>query len=280
MYNLYHKKILQILIYHEFLCINMKKNSFIFFMWLTLTLTLASYLENPVFGSTESGLCYPPTYEETIDQGEVIISGEVLSKKSTMQEYTNLVEFRIHESVRGGYEGIINVTTSEQRMLSSEPIGGDPFHVGEEYLIVAKRLENDVLYADAHCGNWLVIPISEGLYNVKGSQNCKATVHLECLKRCENADRHPRSLDEPCIVECYAENVNHCVSQSKNDSDTTISQVPPPKQQIKSGVKPIDVTCKEGLELIFKSSDNSPACVKLETKEKLIERGWGTISFS
>ncbi|KEQ56867.1 hypothetical protein SCCGRSA3_02023 [Marine Group I thaumarchaeote SCGC RSA3] len=28
------------------------------------------------------------------------------------------------------------------------------------------------------------------------------------------------------------------------------------------------------MELIFKSIDNSPACVKTETTLKLIERGW------
>ena len=32
--------------------------------------------------------------------------------------------------------------------------------------------------------------------------------------------------------------------------------------------------CNEGLQLIFKSSDNSPACVKSSTAEKLIEWGW------
>jgi len=48
-----------------------------------------------------------------------------------------------------------------------------------------------------------------------------------------------------------------------------------PKQQIADGVLPKDVICKEGLELIFKSTDGTPACVKPETAKKLIERGWG-----
>jgi len=49
-----------------------------------------------------------------------------------------------------------------------------------------------------------------------------------------------------------------------------------PLKQISSGVYPRDVVCKEGLELFFKSSDSSPACIKLETAQKLIERGWTT----
>ncbi len=47
-----------------------------------------------------------------------------------------------------------------------------------------------------------------------------------------------------------------------------------PKQQLKEGVLSREVECKEGLQLIFKSSDNSPACVKPLTAKKLIERGW------
>jgi len=50
-----------------------------------------------------------------------------------------------------------------------------------------------------------------------------------------------------------------------------------PREQTASGFFPDDVRCKEGLQLIFKSKDNSPACVKPQTAEKLVERGWGTI---
>jgi len=48
----------------------------------------------------------------------------------------------------------------------------------------------------------------------------------------------------------------------------------PPRKQVSSGTSPQDVICSEGLELIFKSTDNSPACVKPSTAEKLIQRGW------
>jgi len=51
---------------------------------------------------------------------------------------------------------------------------------------------------------------------------------------------------------------------------------PSPKVQIKSGIKPESIFCKENLELIFKSTTGSPACVKPETATKLIERGWST----
>lgn len=47
-----------------------------------------------------------------------------------------------------------------------------------------------------------------------------------------------------------------------------------PKQQFKNGLLAFQIQCNEGLELIFKSSNGSPACVKPQTAEKLVERGW------
>ncbi len=48
----------------------------------------------------------------------------------------------------------------------------------------------------------------------------------------------------------------------------------PPLKQINNGITPTGVLCNEGLELILKLTDNSPACVKPVTAEKLIARGW------
>lgn len=47
-----------------------------------------------------------------------------------------------------------------------------------------------------------------------------------------------------------------------------------PLKQIQSGYPIEHVKCKEGLDLIFKSSNGSPACVEPASIEKLIERGW------
>ncbi len=46
-----------------------------------------------------------------------------------------------------------------------------------------------------------------------------------------------------------------------------------PLQQIKANISPSDVQCKENLQLVLGPS-GMPACVKPETAEKLIERGW------
>ena len=51
----------------------------------------------------------------------------------------------------------------------------------------------------------------------------------------------------------------------------------PPLQQIRIGMEPEDLVCSEGLVKIKKLSDNSIACTKPSTAEKLVERGWGTL---
>jgi len=48
----------------------------------------------------------------------------------------------------------------------------------------------------------------------------------------------------------------------------------PPLKQIENGVLPENVACKNGMKLIFKSTDGSPSCVFNSTAKKLIERGW------
>jgi plastocyanin len=49
---------------------------------------------------------------------------------------------------------------------------------------------------------------------------------------------------------------------------------PPPLQQLTTGIEPKDVACKEGLQLVIKTEDGSPACLRYPTADVLIVRGW------
>jgi hypothetical protein len=49
-----------------------------------------------------------------------------------------------------------------------------------------------------------------------------------------------------------------------------------PLHQTKIGTTANNVFCKEGFKLVIKTEDGSPACVKPETAQKLIERGWAS----
>lgn len=47
-------------------------------------------------------------------------------------------------------------------------------------------------------------------------------------------------------------------------------------KQVKNGIEPAAVKCKEGLVLILKHGNDSPACVKVTTAEVLYDRNWGS----
>ena len=61
-----------------------------------------------------------------------------------------------------------------------------------------------------------------------------------------------------------------------SDSTSNSKIIPLPLKQFKSGIAANDVKCGQGLQLVIKAEDGSPACVKSDTLSKLIERGWGT----
>ena len=56
--------------------------------------------------------------------------------------------------------------------------------------------------------------------------------------------------------------------------DKIINSELSPLKQIVNGISPENVSCKEGMQLVFKNTYNSAACVKSTTIDKLIERGW------
>lgn len=53
-----------------------------------------------------------------------------------------------------------------------------------------------------------------------------------------------------------------------------------PRQQFKSGVALDHIVCKSDFQLIIKTEDQSPACVKPQTALKLMERGWAMTTLS
>lgn len=58
---------------------------------------------------------------------------------------------------------------------------------------------------------------------------------------------------------------------------TSVKKGISPKAQMEHGVNLSNVICRQGFELMMKTSDKSPACVSLESTEKLIARGWGSL---
>ena len=72
---------------------------------------------------------------------------------------------------------------------------------------------------------------------------------------------------DPCVVEHFDKN--------KDWFDMLDIFYPAPLKQLESGLYSFEVKCKDNLELVFKYSDSSPACVKPESVTKLTARtGW------
>ena len=74
------------------------------------------------------------------------------------------------------------------------------------------------------------------------------------------------------IGELTTETTNVEDSLDQNDKLQKILQSP--RAQVNSGIVSSEVICKEGFELLLKTSNGAPACVKPATAQKLIERGW------
>ena len=77
------------------------------------------------------------------------------------------------------------------------------------------------------------------------------------------------------------DNASHRTSGGNFSPDKTVYPTPwedrPPLKQFKDGINPEVIHCNDDLVLIQKY-DGTPACVKEQTKTKLIERGWMIIS--
>jgi len=50
-----------------------------------------------------------------------------------------------------------------------------------------------------------------------------------------------------------------------------------PLMQYKLGITSEKISCKKGLELVLKNSNNSPACIKSSSAKILVDRGWASI---
>ena len=62
----------------------------------------------------------------------------------------------------------------------------------------------------------------------------------------------------------------------KEEQDFNNLKIKSPLKQFKMGIKYQDIQCRDGLELVGKMPHAYPKCVKSESVEKLVIRGWAT----
>jgi hypothetical protein len=70
----------------------------------------------------------------------------------------------------------------------------------------------------------------------------------------------------------------HMIFQSMLDA-TKSQTVSSPLEQLRSGMDSHSIVCKQDLQLVIKSEDDSPACVKFGTATTLIKHGWASSAF-
>jgi plastocyanin len=69
---------------------------------------------------------------------------------------------------------------------------------------------------------------------------------------------------------------NTMSNDDKTMKDNMAEHMSSPRKQVKMGVDVHKVQCKSGHELVFKSTNWSPTCVKSTSVEKLIKIGWAS----
>jgi hypothetical protein len=134
---------------------------------------------------------------------------------------------------------------------TNEPVTSD----GNKFLVLINGLDTVVEYEKTDCFFVFSIPLTNS-----------SVIELNTVDLLTNTPWHGDDVPAECASQTLVEN-------TPTRKDGTIA----PRQQFIVGVAAEDVVCKEGLYLIIKSSNDNPACVKLETKQILIERGWAKL---
>ena len=93
-------------------------------------------------------------------------------------------------------------------------------------------------------------------------------------KMCSEIDevRAKQGLSSRNIPVCGDQLCNQIILQASEEKFG--KQMTNPLTQFKFGVPLNLIKCREGLTLILKEKDMRPACVKIQTAQKLIEKGW------
>lgn len=246
---------------------------------------------------------------ESFEESDVVFSGKAISKNylkpSNDHTLIAITLFSITENFKGNYQDTIHVS-------SNEKFWGINFIEGLEYLIFADLVDNEI--QSQLCGPTTLVQYSDINLIREISTDTSKSQFEKCVKGNYEKDfglgewqvKIQHQENDLCIMNIYwqaeqdyieyfckvpipeLKNSNwkisshplfemgeNCAVIKKNsllqpDNDYVL----PPKKQANLGLAQNEISCKNNLKLIFKSSDNSPACVNPSTAEILIERGW------
>jgi len=201
-----------------------------------------------------------------------LVGDSVISLDSTNRLIRADVEIENYDPAGNGYYFMKVIQLSTDKVLTENEIF--PKDRGNEIwgVQIAYLLDENILgiSADELIGKYeLQINTELG--------NSTAKTSFEIVKEMQTNEQQLAEVDEPSDSEEPTETEKEDVTNNQNNPENSSEnkkQPSSPKKQLQSGVLAEEIKCKEGLELAFKNTNNSPVCVKSGTLQKLIERGW------
>jgi len=253
--------------------------------------------------------CAAPNVTQSFEESDIVFSGQAMSKEylKPSDDYTLIANtlFSIKESFKGTQQDFVNVN-------SNEKFWGINFTEGLEYLIFADIFDKKI--QSQLCGPTNLVQYSDIDLVRELSQDNSKTLFEKCVIGVYEKDFGlgewkvvvQSQEDDLCLMNINWESEadsfeyfckvpmpelknsnwdtsshplydlrNNCIVIKANSIYQQELFVHPPKKHLFFGISAEEISCKDGLDLIFKSTSGSPACVKPSSAQKLIERGWG-----
>jgi hypothetical protein len=197
------------------------------------------------------------------DFREILVSGD--NNIYDLFSKSNFFYFDPKKNINNFYEATTKLSELKSKMDSS--IGGNP----SDDWILEENSQTSILVEIDYALYEYTKSVGENLNPVSVDDYDENWWHTIRIYQ-ENAKLKLAYL-------CYLESVKQSpyevqINFEIPECQTWLAKSFAPNKQIKVGMESDKVQCDEGLELIFKYTDNSPACVKPTTVEKLVERGW------
>ena len=179
---------------------------------------------------------------------QVILYGDVLSKHAGPSPKTAYIDVKVLDYYKNPKQ--FAMMTLQERNETNPRLGNVVFEAGDRGLF----------YLNEYNGLYIISP-----YSIKVQSGCDARQMLG-IPVLSGQPFH--GFPAGPIMED-----KRCSSPYPHLPDKQESLQRPLDQQ-RLGVLPDHVVCREGLHLVTREQDGSPACVTLDTAMALLERGW------
>jgi len=195
------------------------------------------------------GRIVPQTVTQLYKESDIILVGNVTSVEITPSGIYTFYQVKVEQYLKNSLQ---NDTITA---VGSGPNGGHP--PPDPRFMVGDRVR---LYLEKEDGVYMI-----SMYSTKANPKCYSHELLGLGPK----EPIPREVNDQNFSEI------NCGPPFSNQFPNTASFLPP-TIQFKSGIKPHDIACNDELQLVIKSMDDSPACVKQHTAYNLVQRGLWT----